>query len=164
MERTKTTKLQSPNFHVSRTRLIIYNLPKSTTEKGLRKLCIDAVTSRATKQKPVIKQVGYIYSYLWVFSICTFVSIFKKIFLVFVLYMQIKFMKDVKKGQVVTKNNSRGVAFVEFTEHEHALVALRVLNNNPGNIFLLINYYPVSYNLMIGGKSITPEIILPILV
>ncbi|KAJ6897395.1 hypothetical protein NC651_023303 [Populus alba x Populus x berolinensis] len=26
---------------------------------------------------------------------------------------------------------SRGVAFVEFTEHQHALVALRVLNNNP---------------------------------
>ncbi|XP_062176647.1 uncharacterized protein LOC133881670 isoform X3 [Alnus glutinosa] len=99
LERTKTTKLQSPNFHVSRTRLIIYNLPKSTTEKGLRKLCIDAVTSRATKQKPVIKQI--------------------------------KFMKDVKKGKVVTKNNSRGVAFVEFTEHQHALVALRVLNNNP---------------------------------
>jgi nucleolar protein 4 len=52
-----------------------------------------------------------------------------------ILYMQIKFMKDVKKGKVVTKNNSRGVAFVEFTEHQHALVALRVLNNNPGNIF-----------------------------
>jgi nucleolar protein 4 len=27
---------------------------------------------------------------------------------------------------------SRGAAFVEFTEHQHALVALRVLNNNPG--------------------------------
>lgn len=47
--------------------------------------------------------------------------------------MQIKFLKDKKKGTVDTKNNhSRGVAFVEFTEHEHALVALRVLNNNPG--------------------------------
>ncbi|KAE8008564.1 hypothetical protein FH972_005063 [Carpinus fangiana] len=99
LERTKTTKLQSPNFHISRTRLIIYNLPKSMTEKGLKKLCIDAVTLRATKQKPVIKQI--------------------------------KFMKDTKKGKVVAKNNSRGVAFVEFTEHQHALVALRVLNNNP---------------------------------
>nr|GMD05031.1 RNA-binding protein 28 [Ipomoea batatas] len=93
-------KLKSPNFHISRTRLIIYNLPKSTTEKDLKKLCIDAVTSRATKQKPTIRQI--------------------------------KFLEDHKKGKVVVKNQSRGVAFVEFTEHQHALVALRVLNNNPG--------------------------------
>ena len=40
------------------------------TEKKLKKLCIDAVTSRATKQTPVIKQVGYIYNYLELFSVC----------------------------------------------------------------------------------------------
>ncbi|KAL4317932.1 hypothetical protein GQ457_18G017280 [Hibiscus cannabinus] len=95
----KMTKLQSPNFHVSRTRLVIYNLPKSMTENELKQLCIDAVTSRATKQKPVIRQI--------------------------------KFLKTVKKGKIVVKNQSRGVAFIEFTEHQHALVALRVLNNNP---------------------------------
>ncbi|XP_022726046.1 RNA-binding protein 28-like isoform X2 [Durio zibethinus] len=95
----KMTKLQSPNFHVSKTRLVMYNLPKSMTEKELKQLCVDAVTSRATKQKPVLRQI--------------------------------KFLKTVKKGKVVIKNQSRGVAFVEFTEHQHALVALRVLNNNP---------------------------------
>ncbi|XWS67858.1 hypothetical protein CRYUN_Cryun04dG0041000 [Craigia yunnanensis] len=95
----KMTKLQSPNFHVSKTRLVIYNLPKSMTEKELKQLCVDAVTSRATKQKPVIRQI--------------------------------KFLKTVKKGKVVIKNQSRGVAFLQFTEHQHALVALRVLNNNP---------------------------------
>ncbi|CAH9114105.1 unnamed protein product [Cuscuta epithymum] len=96
----KMIKLKSPNFHVSRTRLIIYNLPKSMTDKELKKLCLDAVTSRATKQKPMIRQI--------------------------------KFLEDTKKGKLVVKNHSRGVAFVEFTEHQHALVALRVLNNNPG--------------------------------
>ncbi|XP_044490540.1 RNA-binding protein 28 isoform X2 [Mangifera indica] len=95
----KMTKLQSPNFHASRTRLVIYNLPKSMTEKVLKKLFIEAVISRATKQKPTIQQL--------------------------------KFLKNMKKGMVDTKNYSRGVAFVEFTEHQHALVALRVLNNNP---------------------------------
>ncbi|XP_030450451.2 uncharacterized protein LOC115672693 isoform X1 [Syzygium oleosum] len=99
LEREKMTKLQSPNFHVSRTRLVIYNLPKSMTEKELKKLCFEAVTSRATKQKPDIRQI--------------------------------KFLKNIKKGKVVTKDHSRGVAFIEFTEHQHALVALRVLNNNP---------------------------------
>lgn len=99
LEREKMTKLQSPNFHVARTRLVIYNLPKSMTEKELKKLCCEAVISRATKQKPDIRQI--------------------------------KFLKNIKKGKVVTKDHSRGVAFVEFTEHQHALVALRVLNNNP---------------------------------
>ncbi|XP_052200158.1 uncharacterized protein LOC127806721 isoform X2 [Diospyros lotus] len=99
LEKKKLIKLRSPNFHVSRTRLIIYNLPKSMTEKELTKLCLEAVTSRATKQKPMIRQM--------------------------------KLLKNTKKGKVIEKNHSRGVAFAEFTEHQHALVALRVLNNNP---------------------------------
>ncbi|XP_021751777.1 RNA-binding protein 28-like isoform X1 [Chenopodium quinoa] len=93
----KMTKLKSPNFHVSKTRLVIYNLPKSMTPKQLKKLCIDAVVSKASKQTPVIRQI--------------------------------KFLSDVKNGKV--KNHSRGVAFVEFAEHQHAIVTLRVLNNNP---------------------------------
>ncbi|KAF8088061.1 hypothetical protein N665_0556s0013 [Sinapis alba] len=99
LHENKMKKLQSPNFHVSKTRIVIYNLPKSMNEKQLQKLLVDAVTSRATKQKPTIRQI--------------------------------KFLQNEKKGKVDTKNYSRGVAFVEFTEHDHALVALRVLNNNP---------------------------------
>ncbi|MBA0586721.1 hypothetical protein Gorai_017451, partial [Gossypium raimondii] len=40
-------------------------------------------------------------------------------------------LETVKKGKVVIKNQSRGVAFDQFLEHQHALGALRVLNNNP---------------------------------
>lgn len=47
--------------------------------------------------------------------------------------VQIKMMTNIKKG----KDQSRGIAFVDFTEHQHALVALRVLNNNPGIKFFL---------------------------
>ena len=39
-----------------------------------------------------------------------------------------------KKGKVATRNYSRGVVFVEFTEHQHTLVALRVRNNYPGKV------------------------------
>lgn len=46
--------------------------------------------------------------------------------------VQIKILKDTKKGKEGEKGRPRGVAFLEFTEHQHALVALRVLNNNPG--------------------------------
>ncbi|CAI9103761.1 OLC1v1002305C1 [Oldenlandia corymbosa var. corymbosa] len=99
LKEKKETKLRSPNFHVSRTRLAIYNLPKSMNDKKLKQLCVNAVKSRATKQNPDIRQVII--------------------------------LKDPKKGNSAGKNDSRGVAFVEFSEHQHALVALRVLNNNP---------------------------------
>ncbi|CAL9072631.1 unnamed protein product [Musa textilis] len=35
----KAEMLQSPKFHVSRTRLIIYNLPKTMTTEEVKKLC-----------------------------------------------------------------------------------------------------------------------------
>nr|CAD1838197.1 unnamed protein product [Ananas comosus var. bracteatus] len=50
---------------------------------------------------------------------------------------KVKLLTDEKKGTISMKKHSRGVAFVEFKEHEHAIVCLRVLNNNPGNHFLL---------------------------
>ncbi len=45
---------------------------------------------------------------------------------------QVKILRDEVKGMPSVGGRSRGAAFVEFTEHQHALVALRVLNNNPG--------------------------------
>lgn len=120
-------KLQSPNFHISKTRLIIYNLPKSMTEKEFKRICINAVTSRATKQSPSIRQVRLVGRYFLL------KLLYIELQILFICFMQIKILKDSKDGKPVKKNNSRGVAFVEFTEHQHALVALRVLNNNPGN-------------------------------
>ncbi|KAH6807188.1 hypothetical protein C2S51_028296 [Perilla frutescens var. frutescens] len=95
----KMAKLQSPNFRISKTRLIAYNVPKTMNEKDLKKIFIDAVTSRATKQKPSIRQI--------------------------------KILKDSKNRKDGEKSRPRGVAFLEFTEHQHALVALRIVNNNP---------------------------------
>ncbi|CAN5962734.1 unnamed protein product [Sphagnum jensenii] len=99
VEHEKATKLRSPNFHVSTTRLALHNLPKDLMEKDLKELVIKAVKSRASKQHPVVKQV--------------------------------KILRDEVKGMPSVGGRSRGAAFVEFTEHQHALVALRVLNNNP---------------------------------
>ncbi|CAM0876937.1 unnamed protein product [Alopecurus aequalis] len=100
LAKRKAEMLVSPKFHVSRTRLIIYNLPKTMTINDVKKLCREAVISRATKQNPVIRKVNI--------------------------------LNNEKKGQGTAQKHSRGVAFVDFQEHEHALVALRVLNNNPG--------------------------------
>lgn len=49
-------KLKSPNFSVSATRLNVRNVPKSWDEDRLKKLFIDAVKRRATKENPKVVQ------------------------------------------------------------------------------------------------------------
>jgi RNA recognition motif-containing protein len=46
---------------------------------------------------------------------------------------------DKKKDEPGAKKHSRGVAFVDFKEHQHAIVALRVLNNNPGMLNIVLS-------------------------
>ena len=121
--------LQSPKFHVSRTRLIIYNLPKTMTINDVKKLCREAVISRATRQNPVIRKVScssFFVQFLLPFFLCAFCDAYSNEYL-----EQVNILKNEKKG---VQKHSRGVAFVDFQEHEHALVALRVLNNNPGTL------------------------------
>jgi hypothetical protein len=70
VEHEKATKLRSPNFHVSTTRLALHNLPKDLMEKDLKELVIKAVKSRASKQHPVVKQVYTIDSQHLVHILC----------------------------------------------------------------------------------------------
>ncbi|KAL6779538.1 hypothetical protein ACKKBG_A12680 [Auxenochlorella protothecoides x Auxenochlorella symbiontica] len=44
---------------------------------------------------------------------------------------QVKILKDAERPGPDGEPRSKGFGFVEFTEHEHALCALRQLNNNP---------------------------------
>jgi hypothetical protein len=55
-KKEKELKLKSPNFFVSTTRLSVHNLPLKTDEKALKKIFLDAVKRRATKEQPVVKQ------------------------------------------------------------------------------------------------------------
>eukprot|EP00884_Botryococcus_braunii_P019055 jgi/Botrbrau1/5833/Bobra.0366s0015.1 len=93
------SKLRSPNFFVSRTRLCIRNIPYALDEKALKQLVLDAVKQHASKAHPKVKQV--------------------------------KILRDQDKTAADGKPASRGMAFVELEEHEHAICALRSLNNNP---------------------------------
>lgn len=98
-EREKKTKLASPNFTVSATRLSVRNIPLDMSEKQLKEIFTNAVKEKATKQNPQIKQV-----------------------------------KILRNDEKVGKDGlplSKGLGFVEFKEHQHAIVALRSLNNNP---------------------------------
>ncbi len=44
---------------------------------------------------------------------------------------QVKVLRNADKVDAAGKQASKGLAFVEFGDHEHALCALRQLNNNP---------------------------------
>ena len=47
------------------------------------------------------------------------------------LDLQVKILRDPERRDAEGQPSSRGLAFVEFADHEHALCALRELNNNP---------------------------------
>ena len=44
---------------------------------------------------------------------------------------QAKVLREADRTTADGTQRSRGIGFVEFAEHEHALCALRQLNNNP---------------------------------
>ena len=52
---------------------------------------------------------------------------------------QVKVLRDADKVNAAGKQASKGLAFVEFSEHEHALCALRQLNNNPAPFGALLS-------------------------
>lgn len=43
-------------------------------------------------------------------------------------------MRDLKKVDAQGRGLSKGYAFVSYNKHEHAIAALRAINNNP-NVF-----------------------------
>ncbi|XP_026456281.1 RNA-binding protein 28-like isoform X3 [Papaver somniferum] len=58
LETRKNDKIQSsPDFHVSRTRLAVYNFPMILSEKQLKYIILDAILSPDCKQTRVIQQL-----------------------------------------------------------------------------------------------------------
>lgn len=100
----KREKLKNPNFRVSETRLSVRNIPPHWTEVDLRKLFRGTVVNDFKKAG---KKVGDI------------------------SLKQVKIVKDKEKKEADGTPKSKGYGFVEFLHHEHALHALRALNNHP---------------------------------
>ncbi|KAJ8262127.1 hypothetical protein GJAV_G00162570 [Gymnothorax javanicus] len=115
-EELKRVKLRDINVFVSRTRLCIHNLPKSTDSKQLKALCLKAVGR---------EKGGRI--------------------------TECRVMYDRKPEGKQILGRSLGYGFVQFQEHEHALNALRHLNNNP-EIFGPLKRPIVEFSLEDGRK------------
>ena len=47
------------------------------------------------------------------------------------LYLQCRIMRDRSRTNADGKGKSQGFGFVGFTDHQHAMAALRHTNNNP---------------------------------
>ena len=101
-ERVKAQKLRDPSNFVSKNRLSVRNLPLLCDESQLKQLFLGAL--------PTHNSEGYAVKG-------------KRI-------PAVKIVRD-NERMVAGAARSRGFGFVEFAEHEDALVALRALNNNP---------------------------------
>eukprot|EP01125_Pyxidicula_operculata_P005241 TRINITY_DN1893_c0_g1_i4.p1 TRINITY_DN1893_c0_g1~~TRINITY_DN1893_c0_g1_i4.p1 ORF type:complete len:476 (+),score=134.90 TRINITY_DN1893_c0_g1_i4:27-1430(+) len=98
----KKIKLANPNFHVSKTRLAVRNIPKDITEVELKEL-FKKVALQGTQLRskpPAMKQVKIVF--------------------------------DDKVMDKSGKPTSRGFGFVEFKHHEHAYDAILNSNNIQG--------------------------------
>ncbi|KAG6622414.1 GPI mannosyltransferase 3 [Phytophthora cinnamomi] len=114
--REKKLKLQNPMYFVSPMRLSVRNLSTALDDRKLKKLFHDAATAgvRAgnvdrTEIKPELLSKGN----------------------PTVKVRMAKVVRDMESAKAGKEPRSRGYGFVEFSEHLHALAALRILNNNP---------------------------------
>ncbi|KAK3254614.1 hypothetical protein CYMTET_36176, partial [Cymbomonas tetramitiformis] len=89
LQQEKASKLRSPNFFLSDTRLSVHNLPAWMDGKKLRELFVEAVKKKATKQTPVV--------------------------------LQSKVLMEADRKTADSKPKSKGMGFIEFQEHQHAL-------------------------------------------
>ncbi|KAG2787720.1 hypothetical protein PC129_g7621 [Phytophthora cactorum] len=114
--REKKLKLQNPMYFVSPMRLSVRNLSTALDDRKLKKLFHDAASAgvRAgnvdrTEIKPELLSKGNSP----------------------VKVRMAKVVRDMESVKAGKDPRSRGYGFVEFSEHLHALAALRILNNNP---------------------------------
>ncbi|MBW00242.1 RNA-binding protein 28, partial [Eschrichtius robustus] len=114
-ELLKHQKLKDQNIFVSRTRLCLHNLPKAVDDKRLRKLLLNATGG---EKRVRIKEV---------YSNKT--DVHKSYSSKTVVMCRV--MRGLKGAHGKINGQSLGYAFAEFQEHEHALAALRHINNNP---------------------------------
>jgi nucleolar protein 4 len=109
--REKKKKLKNPNYCVSRTRLSVRNLPLDCDEKVLKRVFLKAARD-AIKEQPRDSPLrdGTIGQ---------------------PVVRQVKLLRSADRLDAKGEGRSKRYGFLEFEEHEHSLLALRRLNNNP---------------------------------
>lgn len=114
--REKKLKLQNPMYFVSPLRLSVRNLSTALDDRQLKKLAHDAADAglranlvNSSEIKPELTSKGTPP----------------------IKVRMAKIVRDMESAKDGKEPRSRGYGFVEFSDHSHALAALRHLNNNP---------------------------------
>ncbi|RHY13742.1 hypothetical protein DYB36_007275 [Aphanomyces astaci] len=112
----KKEKLKNPLFFISATRLSVRNVALGVDEKVLKTVFREAAIAGLQDQVVNMKEVKAEY------------QLKKGLPVKIVLCKIVRDTENLKAGE---EPRSRGYGFVEFSQHVHALAALRKLNNNP---------------------------------
>lgn len=103
IEQSKRTKLKNPEVFVSPLRLCVHNLPRATTDDKLKEIFVKALKDCGEVEEEDRVRVT-----------------------------ESRIMRDREKVNAETGvARSLGFGYVKFAKHQHALAALRFLNNNP---------------------------------
>ncbi|GMH68368.1 hypothetical protein TrST_g1657 [Triparma strigata] len=155
-DKDKNTKLRSPLFFINPNRLSIRNLDKAVDESALKKLIVTGITRGLVKVEEddcvnLIKAKGEDFRAFVGAGVPTFDPKNVKLYIPS-LYID----REVVEVEGKKKTGaSRGYAFVEFSEHAHALACLRELNYN--------KTYSKDYAAFGGkssnGKKVDPKLV-----
>lgn len=115
--REKKEKLKNPMYFVSPVRLSVRNLGTHVDEKQLKDLFREAATNGMKQNKVDNAEVKR--------------ELLPAKASVPVKVKMAKVVRDTEAAKAGKEARSRGYGFVEFSEHVHALAALRVVNNMP---------------------------------
>ncbi|KAI9919075.1 hypothetical protein PsorP6_011672 [Peronosclerospora sorghi] len=115
--REKKLKLQNPMYFVSPVRLSVRNLSTSLDDRELKKLFHDAASTGMRAGNVDLSKIKP--------------ELLSKAPNPPIKVQMAKVLRDMESAKADQKPRSRGFGFVQFTEHLHALAALRELNNNP---------------------------------
>uniref|UniRef100_M4BXX6 RRM domain-containing protein n=1 Tax=Hyaloperonospora arabidopsidis (strain Emoy2) TaxID=559515 RepID=M4BXX6_HYAAE len=115
--REKKLKLQNPMYFVSPLRLSVRNLSTTLDDRALKKLFHDAASAAMRAGNVNRSEIKS--------------ELLSKEANPSVKVRMAKVVRDMEPAKAGKDPRSRGYGFVEFSEHLHALAALRILNNNP---------------------------------
>lgn len=153
-EREKRDKLsRNPNAFVSETRLNVRNIPRELDDKMLKQMFLAAVEKGLWKEYGKSKVNANRQRNGATEKEEDNGNVEKNMKIGGVRITYCKIIRDYDRN-----GRSKGYGFVEFERHEHALAALRVINNNPNAMEMLIAAKPKALKIDKRQESAMKEL------
>ena len=118
VEEMTKQKLKNPNIFVSDTRICVRNIPATMTDKELKETFIKILKDSKAKIIEVFSNE------------CSKLFILISKFLL-IINQKCRIMRDLKRVNSEGTGKSKGYAFMQFKNPQHAMQAVLATNNNP---------------------------------